>query len=166
MAIRFTGGQGGTYETYEPGNYDLRIIDATQGTSKTGNPQLKVACEFVGGRYDGKKITTWYSLTEASMWKIGALVEACGVAHTVVGSDAKGNPVIEFEEADLIGAIFACDISIEEYQGKKNNRINKEAPSDLVEPEEAPAPAPAAKTVAKPAASTQTMARRPRSVAS
>lgn len=163
MAIRFTSGQGNTYETYDAGNYDLRILDVTQGTSKNNNPQIKVACEFVGGRYDGKKLTTWYSLTEASMWKLQALVEACGAQHTVVGTDAKGNPIIEFEESDLIGCIFACDLSIQTFEGKASNKIAKERASDLVE--DAPAPEPEPKPVAKPAAQ-QTMARRPRSAAS
>lgn len=164
MAIRFTSGQsaGGNFDPYEPGAYDLQIESAEQGTSKSsGNPQLAVRCKFVGGKYDGKQITTWYSLTEKSMWKIAALVEACGAPHTVVGTDAKGNPIIEFEESDLIGRVFACDVSVEEYQGKKNNRVNKERVSDLVEDEPEPAPAP---VVTKPVATTQTMARRPRTV--
>lgn len=167
MAIRFTGGQqGGNYETYEPGAYDLRVESAEQGVSKSsGKPQLAVKCVFVGGKYDGKTLMTWYSLSEASMWKIAALVEACGAAHTVVGQDVKGNPIIEFEEADLLGCIFSADVTIEEYNSKKNNRINKERASDLVEsePEPAPAPAPA---VTKPVATAQTMARRPRTVQS
>lgn len=172
MAIRFTSGQQGDFELYEPGTYDFRVVSATQGTSKNGNPQLTVKCVFVGGKYDGKQFTSWYSLLDNSMWKLAQLVEAAGCAHVVTGTDTKGNPIIEFEEADLVDCIFTGDVTINEYNGKKNNRLDKERPSDLVEQDEpAPEPAPAqaapapTPAPAKPVATTQTMARRPRTVA-
>lgn len=173
MAIRFTNSPNQTFNPYEPGVYDLRIVDVKQGTSKNLNPQLTVKCEFAGGKNDGKQITVWYSLTENSLWKLSALVQATGCPHVVVGTDAKGNPVVEFEELDLVGRYFEADITVEEYNGKMNNRVNKERPSalqaeDEVEeaeaaPEPAPAPAPAPKAAA-PQTTTQTMARRPRTV--
>jgi hypothetical protein len=173
MAIRFTNSPNQTFTPYEPGVYDLQIVDVKQGTSRKDNPQLTVKCQIVGGKNDGKQFTTWYSLMENSLWKLAQLVQATGCPHTVVGTDAKGNPVVEFEELDLVGRFFTVDLTVEEYNGKANNRANNERPSayqveDEVEeaaPEPAPAPAPApAPKAAAPQTTTQTMARRPRTV--
>jgi hypothetical protein len=174
MAIRFNTSQGGGFETYEAGTYTLKIESVTQGTSKAGNPQLTVKCTFVGGRYDGKTITVWYSLTPQSFWKIQLLIEATACNHTVVGEDAQGQPIIEFDEQDLVGLIFDADVTIEDYQGKKNNRVNKERASELLndaQPEQAaPAQATSTPAPAQQAAPTQpqttaaTMQRRPRTV--
>lgn len=166
MAIRFTSGQQSNFEPYDAGTYDLRVIDATQSTSKTGNPQLTVKSEFVGGKYDGKPLLSWYSLGEKSMWKLQALIEATDCPHVVVGQDAQGNPLIEFEESDLIGRVYTADVTVEEYNGKKNNRVNKERLSALAEDEPEPAPAPEPpKAPVRPQATTGgQMARRPRTV--
>lgn len=169
MTIRFNQSQGGGFQTYDAGTYDFKIENVQQGTSKTGNPQLTVKLRFVGGKYDDKQMTAWYSLTPQSMWKMQALVEASGCHHTVIGEDAEGKPTIEFDEADLVGLVFAADVTIEEYQGKKNNRLNNERPSDLVEEARAAqqaAPEPVKQAApAQPTTQTATMAqRRPRTV--
>ncbi len=167
--IRFNQSKGNGFEVYEPGTYDFEIVDVKQGTSKNGNPQLTVKTKIVGGRYDGKTHTEWYSLTEASAWKITALVEATGCPHSVVGTDSKGTPIVEFDETDLVGLFLQGDLEINEYNGKKSNRLNKERPSEYgdQQPEEepaqvaAPTPAPAL-----PRTAASTMAgRRPRTVA-
>jgi len=168
--IRFNNSSTG-FEVYEAGTYDFHIDSVTQGNSKSGNPQLTVKSKFVGGKYDGKTFTTWYSLLEQSGWKLAALVQATGCPHTVVGHDAKGNPNVEFDENDLVGCYYTADVTTEKYNNQDNNRLAKERACESVE--EAPAPAPAAKAVpaglaASPApqAATGTMARRPRTVAS
>lgn len=165
--IRFNNSKNADFTPYDAGTYDLQIESVEQGASKNGNPQLTVKCRFVGGKYDGKQITSWYSLLEQSQWKLSVLVEATGCPHTVVGHGPSGDPLVEFDEADLVGRIFTADVTISEYNGRKNNRIDKERVSDLApqdEPQdEPPAPTPPP-PVSKPVATTQTMARRPRTV--
>ena len=173
--IRFTNAPGTGFQIYDEGVYTFQIEKVEQGTSKNNNPQLTVKTRIVGGRYDGKPMTMWYSLVEAAAWKLTKLVEATGCDHTVVGHDAKGQPIIEFDEENLVGLTFEADVTIEQYNGKDTNRVNNERMSgdDALDPpaaSTAPAPqAAAAQPAAAPAAAPQVQTgtlpqRRPRTV--
>jgi hypothetical protein len=161
MTIRYGGGSG-DFPVYEPGTYDLEIMEANQKTAKSGNPQLVVKFQFVGGRYDGKTITGFYSLMESAGWRVNLLTDAAGIERSEVARTADDVPVYEFEEGDLLGCIIRADITVSTYEGKERNNINKEQPApssvdQATKPKTdaapaAPASAPAAAAQAAPEA--------------
>lgn len=157
------------------GTYDLRI-ESVAVKPKNENDQLVVKAVVVGGPSDGRSVTDWFTLSEAAMWRVGNLVEATGVAATVVGEDAQGNPAYEFDENDLVGLCYRVDVTIREYtkdgQKRQTNDFKNFAPSDVnggaeeeePEPEPAPAPAPVQRRQ-PPQAAGGGVARRPRGAA-
>jgi len=172
MAIRFSNAPN-QFTVYEPGRYDFRIEDVEQNTSKNGNPQLVMKSVIVGGPSDGKKFTSWWSLVEKAQWRLNQLIEATGCPHQVVGEDGEGNPLVEFEESDLIGLTFSADVVIDNYQNKKNNKLENLYPTEDDSEPEAPVEEKKAATTAaetpktgfKPGAAAAGVARRPRGAA-
>jgi len=164
--IQVTGKQSEGWQPLPSGSCDFMIDKVEEGTSKAGNPQLKVSVHVMDGPHADKKATIWYSLLEQAVWKIAGLLEATGVGEVVELMDQidpdTGKPKIsvDFDSDDLVGMAFCCDVSQGTTpDGKaKNDFVNEREPASGAKAKTAAAPtgqaAPAAQqqAVAAPAA--------------
>jgi len=95
------------------GIYDLTVIEASEGTSKTGNPKIEVVFEEAVTK---NRLWENYPLSEKSLFKIKQLTDAIGIEQT--------GP-FQLDVADLIGATVKAKVVQEEYNEEIVNRIKK-----------------------------------------
>jgi len=136
--LKFRGSESEGWSPLPAGTYNIQIDDIEETTSRNNNPQVKVAGHVMDGPHGSKKVTIWYAITDKSGWKLKRLLDACGVDYTEEETDEvtdKGKPVFDMdvELDDLVGCAFQCDVSIEEYNGKDQNRFNDERSIDGAE---------------------------------
>ena len=76
-----------------PGDYTVRVADASEGTSSGGHPQIELTSVVVDGEYEGAEVYDWIVAIESTKGKVRQLVDAFNV-EVVDG---------ELEIAKLIG---------------------------------------------------------------
>lgn len=123
MAIRFTSDHREGNSHLPEGTYRLRILDVEQTEAKkTKTPQLKVTAQVASGEYAERKVVDFFPLSEAALWRLYKLAEACNVRMEDTGEvDERGKPIMELEPEDLIGAECYAVAKIREYEGRKSN---------------------------------------------
>ena len=121
-------------EAVKPGEYSCEIINAEEGKSQSGgNPiiSLKLRLENEAVLYDRLVFTA------SAFWKIDSFRAATG---EVVSPEED----VEITADDLIGRTGKARLSVEEYNGKKRNKVAAWLPP---KPGESTAP----KSTSKPA---------------
>ena len=93
---------------YKPGVYTVRIIDAEEGMSRSGNEFLKVEFETMGEEVF--KVKHWFFNTEKAVTILLNFLEAVGLYD----KDAK--KAVEFETDDLLGLV----LKVEFVKGEEN----------------------------------------------
>lgn len=124
----FTTGEpkaGGASFLLEPGEYDLRVIDAKETMSKAGNEMIELTCrvQFADGS-DGPKIFDNLVFSEKTMWRVDQFVAACG-KHPGQGKNFDLYPSLMF------GWTCRARLKVEEYNGKQRNKVEEY----LIDPE-------------------------------
>ena len=73
------GGHGGWVILPREGAYAVRVLDCSEKMSKKGRPmlELRLGIPTDGGEY---KFRDWVHFTDKSMWKVGQLMRAFGMA--------------------------------------------------------------------------------------
>jgi hypothetical protein len=152
IPFSMSANQGGSFQPWPEGTYNCRITETELGTSKAGNPQLRVRLEVVDGTYAGKQSNVWYSLLPKAAWKIDALLTALGIEKEPTGDvDENGEPITVFDDEWLLHRVVEFDVKHREYNGKTQMDFVNERASDYdVPPEDEPAPAKAAPVKAAP----------------
>lgn len=84
---------------YESGDYTFVVKDASAETGKNG-VYIKVALQFVDGKYAGLFTEEFISFAEKALWRAKAFLKA-------VGYDVPDGP-LNFETKDLIDLSFKC----------------------------------------------------------
>lgn len=105
-------------EPLEEGTYQLRIAEAEEATSSTGNPMLKVTYDVVG--MEGRKLWDNYVLIDKCLWKLQELFTALGIPT---------ESIVELDPAELIGQEVLAKVVQEEYNGDTMNRVKKILPA-------------------------------------
>jgi hypothetical protein len=112
--------EGGGRRRYKEGDYHVKIVGVKKGTAKTGSPFAQFAFEFVDGTYKG---SVWDSnrtrvyVTDAALWRVRSLYEACG--KTVPKKKLK----LDFNK--LIGEELGITITDgEPYEGKISSELS------------------------------------------
>jgi len=121
MAIQFKTGSlssGGNYSV-PPGNYKIKVIDASETYSKAGDAMVKLKFAVImDDGSDGPTFFEYLTLTAASSWKIDEFLSAAD-KHPGEGID------IELDADDMIGWELEAKLSRKEYNGNTNNKADK-----------------------------------------
>ena len=118
MAINYKAGKPEARQFFvEPGEYTIRVIDAKEDTSKTGNDMIKLTLEVVmkdGSK--GPRLFDYLVFTEKARFKADQFLQATG-EHPGDGKD------YTWDEQKLIGLECQARLTVEEYDNKKSNKV-------------------------------------------
>jgi hypothetical protein len=96
----------------EPGDYEVEIVDAVETTSKNGHEMIELKLKTSEGSY----LYDFLVFIPSAFWKIDAFRAATGEAVTP-------DEDVELTSDDLIGRIGRARLSVEEYNGRKRNKV-------------------------------------------
>jgi len=118
MAIPFKAGNPEASAFNVPaGEYKLRVIEATQDTSKTGNDMIKLKLRVVKkDGTDGPALFDYLVFTEKAFYKVDQFLKACD-KHPGEGEQS------ELDADEMIGWECEASLKIETYNGKESNKI-------------------------------------------
>jgi len=98
----------------EPGDYTVTIIDAVEAVSKgSGAEMIKLKLEV---EPQGVHLYDYLVGCEAAAWKIDAFRKS-------VGDDVQPDTESEINPRDLIGRQGRARLKIEEYDGRRHNKV-------------------------------------------
>ena len=101
------------------GNYNFEILDSKFGESAKGTEFMELTLREVA---TSKRVWQRLYFAPTSFWKLKSLLESVG--HPAeAGVSYEINP--EFAAAELHGKQVGGAVSIEEYNGKENNRVDR-----------------------------------------
>ena len=111
-----------TYRASEPtarpdfapaGDYEIEVLNAEESVSKAGNDQIELKLKALP---DGAVFFDHLVFTESSFWKIDAF-------RAAIGEKVMPDQDVEIHADDLIGRKGRARLTIEEYNGRKRNKI-------------------------------------------
>jgi hypothetical protein len=120
----------------DPGDYQVEVIDAIETVSKTGHEMIELKLRTSPGSY----LYDFLVFIPNAFWKIDSFRAATG---EVVSPEED----VEITADDLIGRNGKARLSVEEYNGKKRNKVTAWLPD---KPGESASPKSAAKPATKP----------------
>lgn len=101
----------------EPGDYKLKVIEATDEKSQASNPQIKLKLRVIReDGSDGPALFDYLVFTSSAYWKIDAFLKACG-QHPGEGANVDVTPEM------VIGWECEATLKVDTYEGKKNNKV-------------------------------------------
>lgn len=106
-------------EPLDEGVYSLRIANAEEKVSSTGNPMLSVEFD-VQGVEGNRKLWDNYVLIDKCLWKVQELFKALGIDT---------DQIVTMEPNELIGYEVQAKVVQEDYNGDTVNRIKKILPA-------------------------------------
>ena len=96
----------------EPGDYRVEVVDATETVSKSGHEMIELKLRTSEGSY----LYDFLVFIPQAFWKIDAFRAATG--ETVVPDEET-----EITADDLIGRTGTARLAVEEYNGRKRNKV-------------------------------------------
>jgi hypothetical protein len=118
MPITFKAGnpESKTF-TVPAGDYTLRVIEAKEDTSKSGNDMIKLSLAVVKeDGTNGVRLFDYLVFTEASRWKVDAFLQACG-KHPGEGKS------LDLDCDAMIGWEAEATLAIDKHEGKESNKV-------------------------------------------
>lgn len=96
----------------EPGDYLVEVIDAAETISKGGHEMIELKLRTESGSY----LYDFLVFIPSAFWKIDAFRAATGEVVTPEQD-------VEITADDLIGRTGRARLTLEEYNGKKRNKV-------------------------------------------
>jgi hypothetical protein len=96
----------------DPGDYQVEVIDAIETVSKSGHEMIELKLRTSAGSY----LYDFLVFIPTAFWKIDAFRAASG---EVVSPEDD----VEITADDLIGRSGTARLTVEEYNGKKRNKV-------------------------------------------
>lgn len=112
--MKYTSQNADNFVRFVPnGDYLVTVVEASETVSKAGDEMIKLKLEVEG---HGVHLFDYLVATDSSFWKIDTFRKAIG--DTVVEDEE-----VELVASDLEGRQGYARLRVEDYQGKKNNKI-------------------------------------------
>lgn len=117
MALTYKSGSPASNFCVPPGTYQLRVIEAAEDTSKSGNDMVKLKLRVIKpDGSEGPALFDYLVLSESAQWKIDQFLAACD------NHPGEGEQVIIDVDA-MIGWECEAELTVETYEGKKSNKV-------------------------------------------
>lgn len=108
------GKKGG--HRYPESEYKIQIEKAERKTSQGGNTQIVMTCTILEPeKYKGKPLIDRLTLTEKAMFRVGWLLDACGIKWS--------NAVVDFPLKKLAGKVIGVQLYDDEYSGRISSKV-------------------------------------------
>jgi hypothetical protein len=125
----------------DPGDYQVEVIDAVESVSKTGHEMIELKLKTLLGSY----LYDFLVFIPNAFWKIDSF-------RAATGEEVSPDEEVEIIADDLIGRTGKARLAVEEFNGKKRNKVAAWLPP---KPGGQTASRPIAKSTAKPASQPQ-----------
>ena len=124
-----------TFTVYDDGAHRVKCNSIEETVANSGNDQLLVKCEFVGGTHDGKKVNDYITLVASCDWKVARFIKSYGIDVKKLGNmDSKSGDFRKLLNT-LIGKTSVWVIGHETGQnGKLRNTFDYEVDPDAAAP--------------------------------
>ena len=96
----------------EPGDHPVEVIDAVESLSRSGHEMIELKLRTSAGSY----LYDFLVFIPSAFWKIDSFRAATGEAVTPEDD-------VEIVADDLIGRTGTARLIVEEYNGKKRNKV-------------------------------------------
>jgi hypothetical protein len=96
----------------EAGDYQVEVIDAVETVSKTGHEMIELKLRTQLGSY----LYDFLVFIPSAFWKIDSF-------RAATGEEVAPEEEVEITGDDLIGRTGKARLSVEEYNGKKRNKV-------------------------------------------
>ena len=96
----------------EPGDYEVEVVDAIETISKGGHEMIELKLKTSAGSY----LYDFLVFIPSAFWKIDAFRAATGESVTPEQD-------VEIVADDLIGRTGKARLTVEEYNGRKRNKV-------------------------------------------
>ena len=96
----------------EPGDYEVEILDALETTSRNGHEMIELKLRTSEGSY----LYDFLVFIPSAFWKIDAF-------RAATGEEVTPDEDVEITADDLIGRSGIARLSLEEYNGRKRNKV-------------------------------------------
>jgi hypothetical protein len=96
----------------EPGDYEVEVIDAVETTSKNGHEMIELKLKTTEGSY----LYDFLVFVASAFWKIDAF-------RAATGEEVTPDEDVEITADDLIGRTGHARLIVEEYDGRKRNKV-------------------------------------------
>lgn len=134
MAVKIgdlSGVTAGAFPLLPEGTYVVRVVDASEGTSSNGNPQIIVDLEVVDGEQKGQTLRDWITVTEKALGRVKGILAA--LRYEIPDGD------FELPSSALIGRTASVLVRHEDYVSNAGEhkvsakiRVWEEAPDAYV----------------------------------
>lgn len=117
--MNYTAGkpQASTGTHVPPGEYALRVIEATEDTSKGGNDMIKLKLRVLhDDGTEGPALFDYLVFQDSSLWKIDQFLKSAE-QHPGEGVE------IDLDVNQMIGWEVRGLLKVEDYKGNKNNKV-------------------------------------------
>lgn len=75
-----------SFTLYDSGPQRVCIKSIEEVVASSGNDQLRIKTNIIGGEYDGKQLTDHITLVSSCDWKLGKFIQSCGIDIKALGS--------------------------------------------------------------------------------
>ena len=96
----------------EPGDYEVEVVDAIETLSKSNHEMIELKLRTEAGSY----LYDYLVFIPSAFWKIDAFRAATGESVTPEQD-------VEIVADDLIGRTGTARLTVEEYNGRKRNKV-------------------------------------------
>ena len=101
------------FEAIPAGNYEVKVVEAQEKTSKAGHKKIALVFEVTGAESAGRKLFHDLSELPQALWKLKKFLDACGVEYDEDG----------FATEDILGSDLEVVVVQEIYNEKPTNKV-------------------------------------------
>jgi hypothetical protein len=96
----------------EPGDYEVEVVDAIETMSKSGHEMIELKLKTSAGSY----LYDFLVFIPTAFWKIDSF-------RAATGESVAAEQEVEITPDDLIGRTGRARLALEEYNGRKRNKV-------------------------------------------